>query len=138
MFVTSSLPLELFAPAKVPPEALQDVALVELQVSVELPPCAMEVGFAERVAVGAGLLTGGPLPLDPPLQADRSRTPRVAQVSAYVLDRITLYTDARADTGVGKCLFTAPGPVVRGILCGQSRCDAATCAFPLDRPWKAR
>ena len=82
MFVTSSLPLEPFEPAKVPPEALQDVALVELQVSVELPPCDIEVGLAESVAVGAGLLTGGPLPLDPPLQAERSRMQNVAQESA--------------------------------------------------------
>ena len=38
-----------------PPEAVQDVALVELQVSVEAPPLATLVGFAVSVAVGTGL-----------------------------------------------------------------------------------
>jgi len=38
-----------------PPEAIQDVALVELQVSVEDPPLGMLVGFAVNVAVGTGL-----------------------------------------------------------------------------------
>jgi hypothetical protein len=37
-----------------PPEAVQDVALVELHVSVEAAPLATEVGFAVNVTVGAG------------------------------------------------------------------------------------
>ena len=37
-----------------PPEALQLVALVELQVSVEDPPLATFIGFAVSVTVGAG------------------------------------------------------------------------------------
>ena len=37
-----------------PPEAVQEVALVELQVSVEAPPGATLVGFAVKVAVGMG------------------------------------------------------------------------------------
>jgi hypothetical protein len=37
-----------------PPEAVHDVALVELHVSVEAPPLATEVGLAVRVTVGAG------------------------------------------------------------------------------------
>ena len=41
-----------FAPANVPPVAVQDVALVEFQVSVDAPPLAMLVGFALSVAVG--------------------------------------------------------------------------------------
>ena len=41
-----------FAPANVPPVAVQDVALVELQVSVELPLLAIDVGLADSVAVG--------------------------------------------------------------------------------------
>jgi len=36
-------------------DALQDVALVELQLSVEVPPLAMPVGLAESVTVGAGV-----------------------------------------------------------------------------------
>lgn len=35
-----------------PPTAVQDVAFVELQVRVEVPPLAMLVGLAFNVAVG--------------------------------------------------------------------------------------
>jgi len=48
------VPLADFVPLQ-PPEAVQDVAFVELQVSVEVPPLAMVVGFAVSVAVGTGL-----------------------------------------------------------------------------------
>ncbi|HWS68681.1 MAG TPA: hypothetical protein VN325_38420 [Steroidobacteraceae bacterium] len=48
------MPLVANAPLQ-PPEAVHDVALVELQVSVEAPPLATLVGFAVNVAVGAGL-----------------------------------------------------------------------------------
>jgi hypothetical protein len=41
-----------FAPANVPPVPVQDVALVELHVSVEVLPLATLVGFAFNVAVG--------------------------------------------------------------------------------------
>jgi hypothetical protein len=34
--------------------AVQDVALVELHVSVDVPPLAIDVGFAVSVTVGAG------------------------------------------------------------------------------------
>jgi hypothetical protein len=47
------VPLVPFVPLQ-PPEAVQDVALVELQVSVEAAPLATEVGFAVNVTVGAG------------------------------------------------------------------------------------
>ena len=50
------LPPVAFAPANVPPEAVQEVALVELQVSVEVPPLAIVVGFAVSVAVGRGAM----------------------------------------------------------------------------------
>jgi hypothetical protein len=36
-----------------PPEAVHELALVEIQVSVEAPPLATEVGFAVSVTVGA-------------------------------------------------------------------------------------
>jgi hypothetical protein len=36
-----------------PPEAVHDVALVELHASVEAPPLATDVGFAVSVTVGA-------------------------------------------------------------------------------------
>jgi hypothetical protein len=47
------LPLVALLPFQ-PPEAVQEVALVELHVSVEAPPLATEVGFAVNVTVGAG------------------------------------------------------------------------------------
>jgi len=46
------VPLVAFAPANVPPVAVHEVALVELQVNVAVPPPAIVVGFAVRVAVG--------------------------------------------------------------------------------------
>jgi hypothetical protein len=39
-----------------PPEAVQDVALVELHVKVETPPTATTVGFAAKVAVGNAVI----------------------------------------------------------------------------------
>jgi hypothetical protein len=47
-----TVPLADFVPLQ-PPEAVQDVALVELQVKVDDPPLAMVDGLAIRVAVGA-------------------------------------------------------------------------------------
>jgi hypothetical protein len=44
--LTASCPLH-------PPDAVHEVALVELQVRVEAPPGATEVGLAESVAVAA-------------------------------------------------------------------------------------
>ena len=49
------LPLVALAPVQ-PPEAVQLVALVELQVSVEDAPFAIEAGAAEIVTVGAGVV----------------------------------------------------------------------------------
>jgi hypothetical protein len=51
-----SLPLVPFVPLQ-PPEAVQLVALVELHVSVEVPPLATLVGLALSVTVTAGGLT---------------------------------------------------------------------------------
>ena len=45
------MPLLANAPLQ-PPEAVHDVALVELHVSVEAPPLATVVGIAVNVAVG--------------------------------------------------------------------------------------
>jgi hypothetical protein len=38
-----------------PPEAVQDVAFVVVQLKAELLPLAMELGFAVRFTVGAGV-----------------------------------------------------------------------------------
>ena len=45
-----------FAPANVPPVAVQEVAFVEPQVSVEDEPLAIVVGLAVSVAVGLGTM----------------------------------------------------------------------------------
>ena len=50
---TLSVPLVASAPLQ-PPLAVQELALVLDQVSIEEPPEAIVVGLAERVAVGAG------------------------------------------------------------------------------------
>ena len=47
------VPLVAFVPLQLP-EAVHEVALVELHVKVEEPPLATDVGFADRVTVGAG------------------------------------------------------------------------------------
>jgi hypothetical protein len=47
-----SVPLVALVPLQ-PPEAVHEVAFVELQVSVEAPPLATVVGFAVSVTVGA-------------------------------------------------------------------------------------
>ena len=44
-----------FVPVQ-PPVAVHDVALVELHVSVEVPPLAIVVGLAVNVAVGTGAM----------------------------------------------------------------------------------
>jgi hypothetical protein len=64
-----------------PPEAVHDVALVEVQVSVEDPPLATAVGLAISVAVGTGLtvtvtLAAGLVP------------PAPLQVREYVLSAV--------------------------------------------------
>ena len=56
-----SEPLAVLVPDQ-PPEAVQAVALVELQVSVVPPPATTAVGLAVREAVGAGVVGGGVLP----------------------------------------------------------------------------
>ncbi len=68
---TARVPLVAFAPVQ-PPEAVHAVALLEDQVSVELPPAVMLVALADKVAVGGGVaatvtvvLAGADLPLAP-------------------------------------------------------------------------
>ena len=51
------MPLVAFAPANVPPVAVHEVALVELQVSVEAAPLSTAPGLADSVAVGTGAVT---------------------------------------------------------------------------------
>lgn len=49
-------PLTALVPDQAP-EAVHDVALVAVQVSVELPPLATELGLAAKVTVGVGEVT---------------------------------------------------------------------------------
>ena len=74
------LPLVPFAPANVPPVAVQDVALVELQVSVEDPPLATLVGLAVTMAVGTGLAVTVMVAV-----ASALVPPEPVQVSEYVV-----------------------------------------------------
>jgi hypothetical protein len=60
------LPLVPSAPLQ-PPEAVHDVALIELHVSVETPPEATTEGFATIVAVGITLTSTVAAPLVPPV-----------------------------------------------------------------------
>ena len=46
-----------------PPVAVQDVALLEFQVSVDEPPLAMLAGLAVSVTVGCGTTVTVPVPL---------------------------------------------------------------------------
>jgi hypothetical protein len=61
--------------------AVHEVALVELQVSVDVPPLAIVVGLAVSDAVGAGGFTGGFVVAgadpDPPQAARSSAAPMV-------------------------------------------------------------
>ena len=59
---TCALPEVALVPLH-PPEAVQLVAFVELQVSVGVPLVATEVGLADRVTVGAGVDPPPPPPV---------------------------------------------------------------------------
>ena len=52
------VPLIAFVPLQ-PPEAAQDVAFVDVQLSVDAPPLATEVGLPVSVTVGFGGGGGG-------------------------------------------------------------------------------
>jgi hypothetical protein len=56
MAAVVSVPLIAFAPDQ-PPDAVQLVAFVELQVSIVVPPLVTLVGFALKVTVGTGGVT---------------------------------------------------------------------------------
>jgi hypothetical protein len=67
-------PLVLSEPLQ-PPEAVQVVALVELQLRVALPPAEMVIGVALKVTVGAGVDEPLLPPPPPPPQAASARDP---------------------------------------------------------------
>jgi hypothetical protein len=86
-----SLPEVALVPDQAP-EAVQDVAFVEDQVSVEDPPLATDAGLAASDTVGAGGGGGGgaelPLPPLPPPQAER---PRPANRAAKIIPQRLIY-----------------------------------------------
>ncbi len=71
------LPEVALAPDQAP-EAVQEVALVEDQVSIDDPPLAIDVGFAASDTVGTGGGGGAELPVPPPPAATVSGTIRLA------------------------------------------------------------
>jgi hypothetical protein len=96
------LPLVGFAPAKVPPVAVHDVALVEFHVSVDVPPLAIVVGLAVSDAVGAGGFGGGFVVAgadpDPPQAASSSAAPMVITGPRQ---RIRVLSNSRGMSTVG-------------------------------------
>jgi len=93
-----------FAPANVPPVAVQDVALVELQVNVALPPLLTVVGDAVIDAVGGAdaVVTGTP---DPP-QAARSKVAPMAIAGAK--QRIRVFSNFRIILGAAPHQASSP------------------------------
>jgi hypothetical protein len=72
------VPLVALLPVQ-PPEAVHEVALVELHVSVEVPPLAIDVGAAPRDAVGTATVMDGLTPLPRPHAASKSAAPASAK-----------------------------------------------------------
>jgi hypothetical protein len=73
-----------------PPEAVQDVEFVELQVSVELCPLATDVGLALRVTVGAGVCDKVLDPPPPPQEINASvEAANIPRCAARSMPRIT-------------------------------------------------
>ena len=76
------------------PEAAQELAFVEDQVSIEDTPFATDDGFAASDTVGTGAGGGGgaevPSPLPPPPQAERLSTAnRTANAKSVLFDKTT-------------------------------------------------
>jgi hypothetical protein len=84
------LPLAGNAPVQ-PPAAVQAVAPVELQLSVEEPPAATAIGEALRLAVGVtggGTVTGAE---PPPPQADKAET--APNMESEAINRMEIRSD---------------------------------------------
>ena len=64
---TARVPLVAFVPVQ-PPPAVHEVALVEDQVTIEILPELMLVGFADNATVGAGVDGDEQLALVPPFE----------------------------------------------------------------------
>jgi hypothetical protein len=148
------LPLVGSAPLQ-PPEAVHAVALVELQVSVEVPPLATVVGFASNVTVGTGAAVTATMTvaaeLTPPVPVQLSeydvfvvsapvlrlplvgkaplQSPEAVQELAFV--ELQVNVDAsRLSIGVGDALMDALGRASIGDLL-TSLPQATNSAVPI-------
>ena len=83
-----SLPEVALVPDQAP-EAAQDVAFVEDQVSAEDPPFATDGGSAASDTVGTGGGGGAELPL-PPLPPPQAERPRPANRAAKMIPQLPL------------------------------------------------
>jgi hypothetical protein len=116
----ASLPLVAFAPVQ-PPEAVQLVASVELQVNVDEPPVATVPGAAVSVAVGAGL---PPPPAEPPPEPpqphDRKAVSRIVVSVRTVTPlsmKISAFRHRRANHLAGES----------GVLTGETSGEKRLC-----------
>jgi len=104
-------PLVVSAPLH-PPDAVQEVALVDDQDSVELPPFATVLGLALKLTVGAGedtvtvadcaalppvpvqvrvyeaFAVSAPVDCEPPMALAPDQAPEAVQAVAFVVDQI--------------------------------------------------
>jgi hypothetical protein len=127
------LPLVAFAPANVPPVAVHEVALVELQVSVDVPPLSTVVGDAVSDTVaGAGLLTTGTDP-DPPQAARSSAAPKVI---TWAVKRIRVLWKGRIMSAASPWLnpvraeATTAGPLAHSCAASSVIPSLGTLTYP--------
>jgi hypothetical protein len=96
-----------------PPEAMQEVTLVEDQVSVDDPPLVTEVGFAVSDAVGTGGVTGTVVKIQLKLAANALPA---ASAAAVVMVAVYCVLPARGVDGVNVAVlpltFTVPATAV--------------------------
>jgi hypothetical protein len=137
-----SLPEVALAPDQ-PPEAVHDVAFVEDQVSVEVPPLATDVGFAasETVTDGGGgepatvtiadalalppepvqvreklpLAVSGPVDWLPEVALEPDHAPEAEQEVAFAEDQVSVEVPPLA-TDVGFAASDTVGPVILLVL----------------------
>jgi hypothetical protein len=92
-----SLPEVALAPDQ-PPEAVQDVAFVEDQLSVAVPPLATELGLAVSDTVGTGVCTA----VAPPLVSTGAGQPASARASTETNSRVPMRGISKLIDGSGQ------------------------------------
>jgi hypothetical protein len=129
------LPLLAFAPANVPPVAVHEVALVELQVNVAAPPLVTVVGDAVIDAVGAGGTVVTETGTDPdPLQAARSSAAPIAITGAVELIRVLWKGRIIAAAGLPfnpvRAEATTVGPLAHSCAASSVIPSVGTLTYP--------